>query len=71
MVPFSEYTETIGARIHGKRAESGMSLRTFGNLVGIHYNQLLLIERGKTNPSLRTLYKIAEGFDVDLSELLR
>lgn len=70
MVSFNEYTEAIGARVHSKRAESGMGLRTFGNLVGIHHNQLLLIEQGKTNPSLKTLYKIAEGLDTDLVDLL-
>lgn len=70
MVPFSEYTQKIGVRIHGKRAESGMSLRAFGLMTGIHHNQLLLIEKGKTNPSLKTLYKIAEGLDTELVDLL-
>ena len=70
MVSFDEYTVNLGAKIRDKREQTCMSLRAFGMMTGIHHNQLLLIEQGKTNPSLKTLYKIAEGLDVDLVELL-
>lgn len=39
-------------------------------MVGVHYNQILHIEQGKVNPSLKTLYRIAEGLEVDVKDLL-
>lgn len=39
-------------------------------MVGVHHNQILLIEQGKSNPSLQTLLRIANGLDVPLSDLL-
>lgn len=71
MLPFNEYKAMVGRRIQGKRAETGMSLRAFGMMAGIHYNQLLHIEQGKVNPSLETLYKIADALETDIIELLR
>lgn len=47
-----------------------MSLRAFGMMTGVHYNQLLRIEQGQTNPSLETLYRIADGLDVEVADLL-
>lgn len=47
-----------------------MSLRAFGMMTGVHYNQLLHIEQGRTNPSLETLYRIANGLDVEVADLL-
>lgn len=47
-----------------------MSLRAFGMMVGVHYNQLLKIEQGKANPSLETLYKIAGGLGLNIADLL-
>lgn len=47
-----------------------MSLRAFGMMVGVHYNQLLHIEQGRANPSLGTLYKIAKGLNVTIEDLL-
>lgn len=70
MVPFDEYIIALGSAIRDKREQAGMSLRAFGLMTGIHHNQLLLIEKGKTNPSLKTLYKIAEGLDTELVELV-
>lgn len=70
MVSYGEYVSAIGDRIHALRAEAGLSLRAFSMMVGVHYNQILHIEQGKANPSVRTLYKIAEGLGVDVRDLL-
>ena len=70
MIPYEEYIATIGKTIHALRAEKGMSLRSFSLMVGVHYNQILHIEQGKVNPSLKTLYRIAEGLEVDIHDLL-
>lgn len=70
MAPFDEYSAMLGARIRFLRKRAGLSLRTFGMMIGVHHNQILLIEQGKSNPSLQTLLRIAEGLDVSLSDLL-
>lgn len=70
MISYGEYIAAIGKTIHALRAEKGMSLRSFSLMVGIHYNQILHIEQGKVNPSLKTLYRIAEGLEVDIKDLL-
>lgn len=70
MIPYGEYIATIGKTIHALRAERGLSLRAFGMMVGVHYNQILKIEQGTANPSLKTLYKIAEGLEVEIEDLL-
>lgn len=70
MVTYDEYIASLGARIRFLRKRAGLSLRTFGMMVGVHHNQILLIEQGKSNPSLQTLLRIADGLDVPLADLL-
>lgn len=70
MKSFDEYKVLLGREVQSRRSELGMSLRAFGLMTGVHYNQLLHIEQGKANPSLATLYKIAGGLNVDITDLL-
>lgn len=70
MISYDEYRAETGRLIRKHRIAAGVSLRTCGLMVGVHYNQLQRIEQGKANPSLETLYKIAAGLDVDLRDLL-
>lgn len=70
MTGYEEYLSEIGKKIHALRAESGMSLRSFSLMSGVHYNQILRIEKGEINPSIKTLYLISKGLDVDLKDLL-
>lgn len=71
MISFDAYLAELGSRIRTKRSATGMSLRTFGDMVGVHYNQLQRIESGQVNPSMSTLYRIADGLGVDVADLLR
>lgn len=70
MLSYGEYISVIGENIHAQRAQTGLSLRAFSMMIGVHYNQVLHIEQGKVNPSIKTLYKIAEGLQVDIKDLL-
>ncbi|MDO4442699.1 MAG: helix-turn-helix transcriptional regulator [Slackia sp.] len=70
MTAFDEYTASLGTRIRTLRKRAGLSLRTFGMMIGVHHNQILLIEQGKSNPSLQTLLRIADGLDIALPDLL-
>lgn len=70
MAAFDEYSNRLGARIRTLRKRAGLSLREFGMMVGVHHNQILSIEQGEGNPSLRTLLRIAGGLDISLHDLL-
>ena len=39
-------------------------------MVGVHHNQILSIEQGESNPSLRTLFRSAGGLGFPLRDLL-
>ena len=70
MAAFDEYNNRLGARIRTLRKRAGLSLREFGMMVGVHHNQILSIEQGESNPSLRTLFRIAGGLGLPLRDLL-
>lgn len=70
MDSFESYKAAVGKNIQRRRLETGLSLRSFGMMVDVHYNQLLHIEQGRANPSLGTLYKIAQGLSIDIRDLL-
>lgn len=70
MAAFDEYNDRLGARIRALRKHAGLSLREFGMMTGVHHNQILSIEQGEGNPSLRTLLRIADGLGVSLCDLL-
>nr|WP_223826701.1 helix-turn-helix transcriptional regulator [Flagellimonas sp. S3867] len=56
-------------RIKKLREEKGIDQKSFAFDCGIGRTQLYMIEKGKTNPRLLTLIKIADGLGVSLSEL--
>lgn len=70
MAAFDEYNDRLGARIRTLRKRAGLSLREFGMMTGVHHNQILSIEQGEGNPSLRTLFRIAGGLGISLCDLL-
>lgn len=70
MTTFDAYKTQLGLNILRYRKQTGMSLREFGLMAGVHPNQVTRIEHGKTNPSLQTLYRIAEALEVDVCDLL-
>jgi transcriptional regulator with XRE-family HTH domain len=51
----------VGMRLRQLREERGHSIRELARQSGLSANALSLIERGKTSPSVSTLYKISEA----------
>lgn len=51
----------VGVRLRQLREERGHSIRELARQSGLSANALSLIERGKTSPSVSTLYKISEA----------
>ena len=58
----------LGKRIRQLREERGM---TQEGMKGLEYRHYQRIEYGQTNPSVKTLNKIAKVFKVSISELFQ
>ncbi len=66
------YDHTVtGQVIRRLRLERGMSQEILSGLAALSRSHLAEIEVGKDNASVETLWKIAGGLDIRLSELLR
>lgn len=58
---------TVGASLQRLRAARGMSMRTLAKTSGLSANALSMIERGRTSPSVSTLYKLADALAVPVT----
>lgn len=57
----------VGVRLRELRDERGMSMRSLATKSGLSANALSMIERGKTSPSVSTLYKLADALGVPIT----
>lgn len=62
---------TIGENIKRVRKEKRMTQKDLGEIIGISNTYLSDIEIGRTNPSIKTLKRIAKGLEVSYVELLK
>lgn len=62
----------LGLRIRKIREEStGLSQDKLALEVDLSENQIRRIEKGQTNPTVKTLLKIAKALDVDITDLFK
>lgn len=61
------YSVDVGGRLRQLREERGMSMRSLATASGLSANALSMIERGKTSPSVSTLYKLADAMGVPIT----
>ena len=66
----SKYFQKLGAKIKQLREEKEIDQKSFAFDCEIGRTQLYMIEKGRTNPRLLTLMKIADGLEISVSELL-
>jgi transcriptional regulator with XRE-family HTH domain len=66
-----EKTMDVGYRLRELRTERGLSMRALARLSGLSTNALSMIERGKTSPSVSTLYKLSEALEVPITAFFR
>ncbi|WP_071825385.1 helix-turn-helix domain-containing protein [Xenorhabdus poinarii] len=59
----------FGQRIRYLRREAGMSQEAFADKCGLDRTYVSGIERGVRNPTLEIIYIIANGLQIELSEL--
>lgn len=64
-----EIKEMIGARLKEIRGSKGITQEQLSEMVGINPKYLSSIERGKENPTLNTILKLAETLDVGLNDI--
>jgi len=57
----------VGDRLRELREERDLSIRALGRLSGLSANALSVIERGKSSPSVSTLYKVAQALEVPIT----
>jgi transcriptional regulator with XRE-family HTH domain len=59
--------ENVGESLQRLREERGLSMRALAKSSGLSANALSMIERGRTSPSVSTLYKLADGLNVPVT----
>ena len=62
--------ETFGANVRKVRLERGMTLEVLADEVGLAYTYVGQIERGRRNPTLDVVERVAAVLKVEALELL-
>lgn len=57
----------VGESLRRLREARTMSMRALAKVSGLSANALSMIERGRTSPSVSTLYKLADALDVPVT----
>ena len=63
--------QKVGRAIRRLRERRDESQEDFADRVGLHRTAMSALERGRTDPRLSSLERIARGLGVRVSELLR
>ena len=63
--------ETFGRNVRRVRTANGVTLETLAHDVGLSYSYIGEIERGRRNPTLAVVERIASALRVDPLELLK
>lgn len=61
----------VGGRLRELREERGLSMRALARKSGLSANALSMIERGRSSPSVSTLYKLAGALEVPITCMFR
>lgn len=69
-MPPSSPFEIVGRKVQKLRRRLNLSQEDLADAAGLHHTFISLVERGKTNLSLRNLFRIAAALDTSPAELL-
>lgn len=69
--PLEDLSYVIADNLKEIRFSRGLSLDSVASLTGVSKSMLGQIERGESNPTIATLWKIASGLKVSLSSLIQ
>jgi transcriptional regulator with XRE-family HTH domain len=62
--------ERVGLNLQRLRRQKGLSQEELADLANIHQTYLSGVERGKRNPTVTVLQRIAEALGADIEDLL-
>lgn len=65
-----EYLKNFANKVKCMRERQGISQEKLAEKAGLHRTNIGMVERVERNPSLISIYKIAEGLGTDVKELL-
>ena len=65
-----QINENISRNLRDLRKDKGLTLDELADLTGVSKSMLGEIERGGTNPTILTLWKIADGLKIPLTSLI-
>ena len=65
----ANYQEAFGKQIRRLRDRRGLTQEELANRSGIHVSYLSGIERGRRNPSLRSIRRLAKALGVQVGKL--
>jgi len=66
----SEISKNVGIRLKTIRQERGLSLDKVSSMTGISKAMLGKIERFESSPTVELLWKLAQGLDIEYTEIL-
>ena len=64
------YLKEIGSKIRAARKAKKMSMDSLGEKIKMNISNISFIERGKTNPHLLTLKRIADVLEVEVKDFI-
>lgn len=70
MLDKQETLNEIGYRIRRLRESKNLSIQDFADKLEIEYNNVIRIEKGRTNFTIGTLVKIANTLEVNLKDIV-
>lgn len=59
----------LGEMIRQKRDEKGFTLQQLADMMQIEKSNLIRLEKGRTNPTIKTLKSVADSLNIPLKEL--
>lgn len=65
-----EIIKSVGLKIREIRESKNISIMTLADKLEIEYNNVIRIEKGRTNPTLGTLYNISQALNVKLTDIV-
>jgi transcriptional regulator with XRE-family HTH domain len=65
-----DFRPAIGRRVRERRERLGLSQEQLSERAGLHWTYISGVERGRRNPSLNTLARLAKALAVSLPRLV-
>jgi transcriptional regulator with XRE-family HTH domain len=60
----------VGLKIRETREEKNLSIMDMADKLDMEYNNVIRIEKGRTNPTIGTLFKICQALNVKLVDIV-